>query len=219
MNLKQYVQDKVRDFRQEQREQKLIKFENKLRLHGFGLSYERTNNTIFKFTLSPLVRTSPIYFIFPKQTSVTYPKDLEKTFDYIERFLWTLTKITHIIPRCDKPVWFTINPETIIGSIVVNKQKYSLSFHFDPDDTTDVSTIEGTSPLRYDKPETNKDRPIFLDVNQSNARLMFTQPCDWSQLFITYSMDTDYVFFDFNEHDFKQFLYEFERVRSKFTNI
>ena len=125
----------------------------------------------------------------------------------------------HIKTQCDRPVWFTINPDTIHGTIVVNKQKYNISFYFDPDDPKDVSTIEGTSPLRYKIPETNADRPIFLDVNQSNARLVLTKPCDWSNLFITYSMDTDYWFHDFNISHFKQFLYEFERVRLTFTNI
>lgn len=65
----------------------------------------------------------------------------------------------------------------------------------------------------------NENSPIFLDVNQSDARLVLTRPADWSNLFITYSMDTDYWFHDFNISHFKQFLYEFERVRSIFTNV
>lgn len=137
----------------------------------------------------------------------------------IERLTWTLGRISRSITPCDEPVFLTIGHDTIHGTIVVNKQKYNISFLFDPDDPKDVSTIEGTSPLRYQIPETNKNRPIFLDVNQSDARLVLTRPADWSNLFITYSMDTDYWFHDFNISHFKQFLYEFERVRSIFTNV
>lgn len=214
-SLKQFIQNKIKEYRRKQNEQKFHQFSvTSIRHSGLQLSYDWNS-----ISLSSILSNSPITFIIPYEINFDDTNNVNQIIDRLERLMWTLGRISRSITPCDEPVFLTIDHDTIHGTIVVNKQKYNISFHFDPDDPSDVSTIEGTSPLRYKIPETNADCPIFLDVNQSNARLVLTKPCDWSNLFITYSMDTDYWFHDFNISHFKQFLCEFERVRLKFTNI
>ena len=213
--LKQFIQNKIKEYHRKQNEQKFHQFSIKsIRDNGLQLLYDWNS-----ISLSSILSNSPITFVIPYKINFDDTNNVNQIIDRLERLMWTLWSISRSITPCDEPVFLTIGYDIIHGTIVVNKQKYNISFHFDPDDPSDVSTIEGTSPLQYESPETNENRPIFLDVNQSNARLVLTRPADWSNLFITYSMDTDYWFHDFNISHFKQFLYEFERVRSTFTNI
>ena len=213
--LKQFIQNKLKEFRRKQNEQRFHQFSIKsIRYSGLQLSYDWNS-----ISLSSILSNSPITFIIPYEINFDDMNNVNDIIHRIERLTWTLGRISRSITPCDEPVFLTIGHDTIHGTIVVNKQKYNISFSFDPDDPSDVSTIEGTSPLQYKSPETNEDSPIFLNFNQSNARLVLTKPCDWSNLFITYNMDTDYWFHDFNINHFKQFLCEFERVRSTFTNI
>lgn len=212
---KQFIQNKIKEYHRKQNQQKLHQFSvTSIRHSGLQLSYDWNS-----ISLSSILSNSPITFIIPYEINFDDTNNVNQIIDRLERLMWTLGRISRSITPCDEPVFLTVSHDTIHGTIIVNKQKYNISFHFDPDDPSDVSTIEGTSPLQYKNPETNEDRPIFLDVNQSNARLVLTRPADWSNLFITYSMDTDYWFHDFNISHFKQFLYEFERVRSTFTNV
>ena len=213
--LKQFIQNKLKEFRRKQNEQRFHQCSvTSIRYSGLQLSYDWNS-----ISLSSILSNSPITFIIPYEINFDDTNNVNDIIHRIERLTWTLGRISRSITPCDEPVFLTIGHDTIHGTIVVNKQKYNISFLFDPDDPKDVSTIEGTSPLQYKSPETNENSPIFLNVNQSDARLVLTRPADWSNLFITYSMDTDYWFHDFNISHFKQFLYEFERVRSIFTNV
>ena len=213
--LKQFIQNKLKEFRRKQNEQKFHQFSIKsIRDNGLQLAYDWNS-----ISLSSILSNSPITFVIPYKINFDDTNNVNQIIDRLERLTWTLGHISRSITPCDEPVFLTIGHAIIHGTIVVNKQKYNISFNFDPDDPSDVSTIEGTSPLQYKSPETNENSPIFLNVNQSDARLVLTRPVDWSNLFITYSMDTDYWFHDFNISHFKQFLYEFEKVRSTFTNI